>query len=148
MEVLGMNHDQLIQCKRVIINNKKSRKFIKLTLADKMYLILLSRRLKREKNINNITFEEFVLLCKHHKTVANLRIESKYSTTFIDILQFDEHTLHSMLYKIINEIELYKDENKYNNIDDVINLLRVKPVILFDVFNEICELLNVKVLIE
>lgn len=143
-----MNHEQLIQCKRVILNNKKSSKFIKLTLADKMYLILLSKRLKKEKNINGLTFEEFVLLCKHHKTVANIRVESKYSTSFIDILQFNEHTLHSVLYKIINEIELYKEEDNYNNIEDVINLLRINPVILFNTFNEICNKMHIKVSIE
>lgn len=143
-----MNHEILIQCKKVILNNKKSQKNIKLKMSDKLYLILLSKRLKKEGNINNITFEEFVLLCKHHKTKANLRVESKYSTCFIDILQFDEYTLHRLLYKIINEIELYKDENKYNNIDNVINLLRVSPVILFETFLDICESMNVKVSIE
>ena len=99
-----MNHDQLIQCKRVIINNKKSHKFIELTLADKMYLILLSKRLKKEKNINSITFEEFALLCKHHKTVANLRVESKYSTTFIDILQFTIINLQTVKFCLSEHI--------------------------------------------
>lgn len=143
-----MNHEQLIQCKKVILNNKKSDKFVNLTLADKLYLILLSKRLKKDNNINNLTFEEFALLCKHHKTKANLRIESKYSTSFIDILQFNEHTLYSVLYKIINEIELYNEEDKYNNIEDVISLLRVNHVILFDTFNSICEQMCIKVSIE
>lgn len=143
-----MNHEQLIQCKKVILNNKKSNKFIKLTLADKLYLIILSKRLKKENNINNLTFEEFALLCKHHKTKANLRVESKHSTSFIDILQFDEHTLHSVLYKIINEIELYNEEDNYNNIEDVISLLRINPVISFNTFNDICDQMHIKVSIE
>ena len=143
-----MNHEQLIQCKKVILNNKKSNKFVELTLADKLYLIILSKRLKKENNINNLTFEEFVLLCKHHKTKANLRVESKYSTSFIDILQFNEHTLHSVLYKIINEIELYNEEDNYSNIEDVISLLRINPVILFNTFNDICDQMCIKVSIE
>lgn len=143
-----MNHEQLIQCKKVILNNKKSNKFVKLTLADKLYLVILSKRLKKENNINNLTFEEFVLLCKHHKTKAILRVESKYSTIFIDILQFDEHTLHSVLYKIINEIELYNEEDNYNNIENVISLLRISPVILFNTFNDICDQMCIKVSIE
>lgn len=143
-----MNHNHIIQCKRVILHNKKTDKFIKLTMADRLYLILISKKLKRERVIDCLTFEEFTLLCKQHKKMANLRIESKYSTSFIDILQFNEHTLHGALYKIINEIELYKDEDKYNNIESVVNLLRINPVILFNIFNEICESLNVKVSIE
>ena len=46
------------------------------------------------------------------------------------------------------EIELYNEEDKYNNIESVINLLRINPVIFFNTFNEICESLNVKVSIE
>lgn len=143
-----MNHDQLIQCKRVILNNKKSSRFVKLTLADKLYLIKLSRRIKKDGSIDSITFEEFTLLCKHHRKNSTLRVESKYSTSFINILQFDMHTLHILLYKIINEIELYKDTDKYDNIDSVINLLRINNVVLFNTFNEICDTLNIKVSIE
>ena len=143
-----MKHEYLIQCKRVILNSKKCSKFIKLTLADRLYLIRLSKRLKKEGNIDNLSFEEFTLLCKHHKKIANLRVESKHSTSFIDVLQFNEHTLHQVLYKIINEIELYNEEDKYNNMESVINLLRVSPVIFFNTFIEICDSLNVKVSIE
>ena len=143
-----MNHEHLIQCKRVIVNNKKSKKFVDLTLADRMYLIKLSKRIKKEGNLDNLTLEEFMLLFKHHKKSAVLRIESKHSTTFIDVLQFDMHTLHTSLYKIINEIELYKEIDKYNNIDDVINLLRVTNVILFDTYADICKSLDVKIIIE
>lgn len=143
-----MNRNHIIQCKRVILNNKKSNKFIKLTLADKLCLILISKKLKREREIDCLTFEEFTLLCKHHKKIANLRVETKHSTSFIDVLQFNEHTLHQVLYKIINEIELYNEEDKYNNIESVTNLLRVSPVIFFNTFNEICDSLDVKVSIE
>lgn len=143
-----MNHEHLIQCKRVIVNNKKSNKFVDLTLADRMYLIKLSKRIKKEGNLDNLTLEEFMLLFKHHNKKAVLRIETKHSTTFIDVLQFNMHTLHISLYKIINEIELYKETDKYNNIDDVINLLRVTNVILFDTYEDICKSLAVKIIIE
>ena len=143
-----MNHNHIIQCKRVILHNKKSSKFVKLTLADRLYLIMISKKLKKERVIDCLTFEEFTLICKQHKKMANLRVESKHSTSFIDILQFNTHTLHDVLYKIINEIELYNEEDKYNNIEDVIYLLRVNPVILFNTFNEICDSLKVKVSIE
>jgi hypothetical protein len=143
-----MNHEHLIQCKRVIVNNKKSNKFTSFTLADRMYLIRLSKRIKKEGNLDNLTLEEFILLFKHHNKNAMLRIETKHSTTFIDVLQFDMHTLHTSLYKIINEIELYKETDKYNNIDDVINLLRVTNVILFDTYEDICKSLDVKIIIE
>jgi len=143
-----MNHEHLIQCKRVIVNNKKSNKFTSFTLADRMYLIRLSKRIKKEGNLDNLTLEEFILLFKHHHKNAMLRIETKHSTTFIDVLQFDMHTLHTSLYKIINEIELYKETDKYNNIDDVINLLRVTNVILFDTYEDICKSLDVKIIIE
>ena len=143
-----MNHEHLIQCKRVIVNNKKSNKFVSLTLADRMYLIKLSKRIKKEGNLDNLTLEEFMLLFKHHNKNAMLRIETKYSTTFIDVLQFDMHTLHTSLYKIINEIELYKETYKYNNIEDVINLLRVTKVIMFETYEDICKSLDVKIIIE
>ena len=99
-----MNHEHLIQCKRVIVHNKKSNKFTSFTLADRMYLIRLSKRIKKEGNLDSLTLEEFILLFKHHNKNAMLRIETKHSTTFIDVLQFDMHTLHTSLYKIINEI--------------------------------------------
>ena len=69
-----MKHEYLIQCKRIIISGKKSNKFIKLTLADKLHLMRLSRRLKKEGNVDSMSFEEFTLLCKHHKKAAMLRV--------------------------------------------------------------------------
>ena len=142
-----MKHEHLIQCKRAILNNKKSNKFVRLTLADKMYLIKLTKRLKKE-GIDSLSFEEFTLLGKHHKRTSMLRIESKHSTSFIDLLQFDSHTLHSALFKLINEIELYNDLDKYNNIEDIIYLLQLNIVITFDTFEDICDQLDIKISIE
>ena len=143
-----MKHEYLIQCKRIVISGKKSNKFIKLTLADKLYLMRLSKRLKKEGNIDSMSFEEFTLLCKYHKKAAILRIESAHSTSFIDLLTFDTTTLHTMLFKLINEIELYNEENKYEDIEDIIYLLQCNRVVLFNTFEEACNLLKVKISIE
>lgn len=143
-----MKQKYLIQCKRVIMNNKKYNKFIKFTLADKLYLIRLSKKLKKDKNMESITFEEFILLCRHLKKATTLRVESIYSTSFIDILQFNTTTLHSVLFKIVNEIELYNDKDKYNNLEDVIHMLQINRVILFNTFDDLCDKLNVKISIE
>jgi hypothetical protein len=143
-----MKHEYLIQCKRIIINGKKSKKFINLTLADKLYLMRLSRKLKKEGNINKMSFEEFTLLCKYHKKVATLRVESAHSTSFIDLLTFNTYTLHTMLFKLVHEIELYNEENNYEDIEDIIHLLHCSDVILFNTFEKACDLLKVKILIE
>ena len=143
-----MKHEYLIQCKRIIINGKKSKKFINLTLADKLYLMRLSKKLKKEGNINNMSFEEFTLLCKHHKKVAILRVESAHSTSFIDLLTFNTCTLHTLLFKLVHEIELYNEENNYEDIEDIIHLLHCSNVILFNTFEKACDLLKVKILIE
>lgn len=143
-----MKHEYLIQCKRIIINGKKSKKFINFTLADKLYLMRLSRKLKKEGNINNMSFEEFTLLCKYHKKMATLRVESAHSTSFIDLLTFNTCTLHTMLFKLVHEIELYNEENNYEDIEDIIHLLRCSNVILFNTFEKACDLLKVKILIE
>lgn len=143
-----MKHKYLIQCKKVIINNKKTNKHIKLTLADKMALYILSKKLKKEKNLENLTFEEFVLLCKHNKTTAMLRLESKYSTVFIDILTFNHFTLHDVIVKSINDIECKNDENNYKNLESIIYYMQVNNVILFDYFEELCEQLKIKIIIE
>ena len=143
-----MNNNHIIQCKRVILNNKKYKGYIHLSLADKLYLRSLSKKLKKEGNINNITFEEFVLLCKHHKKSATLRLESNYSTSFIDILKFDHSTLHLSLNKILDEIKLHHDENTDNNIESIINSMVINNVILFEYFADICNKLDIKIRIE
>lgn len=143
-----MNSRYITQCKRVILNNKKSNRYVQLTLADKFQLVILSRKIKKEGNINNITFEEFVLLCKHHKTTCNLRIESKYSTTFIDILTIDQTTLYKLVIRILHDIKEAGDEELYPNTDNIKYYTRINNVILFNHFVNICKDLKVKVSIE
>lgn len=143
-----MNHKYLLQCKRVIINNKKSNKCIKLTFADKMALYVLSRKLKKENNMEGITFEEFVLLCKHNKTKATLRIETKYSTIFLDILTFNTHTLYDTIVKILYDIDQHNDYDKFNDLDYIRHYIRINNIILFDCFIDLCKMMKVKVFIE
>lgn len=143
-----MNNNHLIQCKKVILNNKKYNGYIPLTFADKLYLRSLSKKIKKDGKIDNISFEEFVLLCKYHKKRAVLRLESNYSTSFIDILNFNQHTLHIAIMKVLHEIKLHHDDNKYNNIDTIINFMTVNNVILFEYFTELCESLDIKICIE
>lgn len=143
-----MKREYLIQCKKVIINNKKSNKNIKLTLADKMALYILSKKLKKERNLDDLSFEEFVLLCKHNKTNAVLRLESKYSTMFIDILTFNHLTLYNTIIKAVHDIELKHEEGNYENLDSIINYLNINNVILFEFFTDLCEQLRIKIIIE
>jgi hypothetical protein len=143
-----MNHNHILQCKRVIVNNPKTTKHIKLTLADKMALYVLSKRLKKENNMESITFEEFVLLCKHHKIKANLRIESKYSTSFIDVLSFNSHTIYNLIVKLVKDIEIHNDEFNYNDLEYIRHYITINNIILFDCFVDICKKLKVKISIE
>ena len=143
-----MNHKYLLQCKRVITNNKKSNKYIRLTIADKMALYVLSRRLKKEKNMESLTFEEFVLLCKHNRTKANIRIESGYSTLFVDVLSFDSRTFYNIIVKILYDIEQHNDEDKYKDLDSIRHYIRINNTILFNCFIDLCKKMKVKVSIE
>lgn len=143
-----MNNKYLMQCKKVILNNKKSNKYVPLTLADKLHLSILSKKIKKDGNINNITFEEFVLLCKHHKIHCNLRLESKYSTAFIDVISINQTTFYKLVIKLVNDIKIANDEDKFTNLEDIIYYTRINNVILFNHFVNICKDLNVKVSIE
>ena len=55
-----MNVRILRQFKKVINNNKKVDEYIKLTLADKLHMRKLSREIRKNHGINEITFEDFV----------------------------------------------------------------------------------------
>ena len=74
----------LRQCKKVILENNKTERDIKLSLSDKCHLKKLSKKIKEEGNIDGISFEEFVLLCKYYKiksiklTRNSSRKRSKY----------------------------------------------------------------------
>ena len=108
-----MNNNHLIQCKKVILNNKKYNGYIQLTLADKLYLRCLSRKVKKDKGINNITFEEFVLLCKHMKKEVLLVVKDNHCTRIVNLLNFDTNTLRYMMINILRDIE---DKKKFTNI--------------------------------
>lgn len=142
----------LIQFKKVINNNKKVNEYVRLTLADKLRMRKLSKEIRQNQGINKISFEDFVLICKFQKIKAYLRVEDKYVTKFIDILQFDAYTLKDTIYKCIENIYEHGDENNYKNIN--LDLLRKcmieynNKVLLFDNFMDICKQLHIKITIE
>ncbi len=147
-----MNHKLLIQCKKVILNNKRNKSYyVKQTLADKLYFRRLNSKIKKEGNIDKITFEEFVLLCKHYKITAHLKVDGSYSIKFIHLLDFDCHTLHRIINDELYNIIFHKDTDKYINVNIEMLLQEVKlcnDVILFDHFMKLCKLLNIKISIE
>lgn len=145
-----MNQKIVTQCKKAIIANKKAERDIKLSLSDKYQLKRLTKRLRCELTIDNITFEEFVLLCKSTKLNVVLMVESEYVVRVLDLLDFDIFTLRKTLEGIINDIINNKDEYKYK----MINFHKVKynisnqEVILFEEFSVWCSKLNVKIKID
>lgn len=147
-----MNVRILRQFKKVINNNKKVDEYIKLTLADKLHMRKLSREIRKNHGINEITFEDFVLLCKFQKIKATLRIEDRYATRFINLLHFDTYTLNDIIHNCINDIYEHGDEDDYK----CINLELLKRymvdyhnhVILFDKFEVMCKKLGIKITIE
>ena len=145
-----MNQKIITQCKKAIITNKKAERDIKLSLSDKCQLKRLTKRLRGELAIDNITFEEFVLLCKSTKLNVILMVESEYVVRVLDLLDFDIFTLRKTLEGIMDDIINNKDEYKYK----MINFHKVKynisnqEVILFEEFSAWCNKLNVRIKID
>lgn len=141
-----MNAKILRQCKKVILTNNKTDRDIKLSLSDKCYLRKLSKNIKSNGNIDDITFEEFVLLCKHHKIKATLKIEDGCATRFYDLLNFDNNTLRSIMEKCTNDILANKEQS---NIQLIYNYYtKNNNVILFEDFMNFCNRSKIKVNIE
>lgn len=141
----------LRQCKKVILENNKSERDIKLSLSDRCHMRKLSKRIKEDGNIDNITFEEFVLLCKQYKIKADIKIENGYVTRFYNLLEFDMYTLNYILTKCIEDIQENNDIEKYPNINITMfykHVLQQNKIILFDQFMSLCTKLNIKVNIE
>ena len=147
-----MNHKLIIQCKKVILNNKRNKNYyVNFNLADKLYFRHLNRKIKKDGNIDNISFEDFVLLCKHHKIVSHLKVDGGYSVKFIGLLDFDCNTLYRIINDELYQIIFNKDTDKYSNVDINLLLTEVKAcnnVILFEHFMKLCRNLNIKVDIE
>ena len=146
-----MDNHVLRQFKHVIVHNKRVDVAVKLTLADKIHMKKLSKMMRKTNNINEITFEDFVLLCKFQKIKATIRIEDNYATRFINVLQFDSYSLNDVLYNCVDDICKHNDENKYKLIN--VKLLKEhlinhnSSVILYDKFEFICKALGIKITI-
>ena len=147
-----MNHKLIIQCKKVILNNKRNKNYyVKFNLADRLYFRHLNRKIKKDGNIDDISFEDFVLLCKHHKIVSHLKVDGRYSVKFVSLLDFDCNTLYRIINDELYQIIFNKDTDKYSNVDINLLLTEVKScnnVILFEHFMKLCRNLNIKVNIE
>jgi hypothetical protein len=141
----------LRQCKKVILENNKTERDIKLSLSDKCHMKTLSKKIKEEGNIDGISFEEFVLLCKYYKIKATIRIENGYVTRFYDLLQFDMYSLSHILNKCLSDVIMNDDESKFPQISIVMfysHYIQDSKVILFEQFMILCKKLNIKVNIE
>ena len=147
-----MNVNILRQFKKVINNNKRVDEYVKLTLADKLYMRKLSKHIRKNHGINEITFEDFVLICKFQKIKATMRLEDRYTTKFINLLHFNQYTLNDILYKCIDDIYKHGDVEDYKNIDLVLMKKQLTEynnhVITFDKFEIICKRLGIRINIE
>ena len=146
-----MNGKILRQCKKTILENKRLERDIKLSLSDKCHMRKLSKQIKSNGNIDNITFEEYVLLCKYYKIKSTLKIENGYVTRFYDLLQFDMNTLSNILSKCIADIVSHNDVDKYPQLNILMfyqHITSDNKIILFEQFMLICNRLKIKVNIE
>ena len=141
----------LRQCKKVILENNRTERDIKLSLSDKCHMKKLSKKIKEDGNIDGISFEEFVLLCKYYKIKATIKIENGYVTRFYDLLQFDVYSLNHILTKCVSDIINNNDTDKFPQLNIVMfysHFIQENKIILFEQFNTLCKELNIKINIE
>ena len=112
-----MNKEHIIQCKKAIMGARTSERDIKLSLSDKCQLRRITKKLRKQMKIEELSFEEFTLLCKHMKKDVLLFVESKYSTKIIRLLDFNINTLRYTLISLLHDIESNNDYNKYPKLD-------------------------------
>ena len=140
----------LNQIKRVIMANKTVERDISLSLSQKRQLKKLSKRIRNNKGIDDITFDEFILICKYTKLKAELIIYNGHVTRIVDILSFNELTLKNILNNIIRDIIVYNEMYKYPTIQ--FNLVRCSLAriysISFEEFTAWCDKLNINIRIE
>lgn len=147
-----MDNRVLRQFKHVIVHNKRVDEDIKLTLADKIHMKKLSKTMRKTNNINEISFEDFVLLCKFQKIKATIRLKDEYATRFINVLQFNQYTLNDALFNCVDDICKHNDESKHKKVD--VESLRQhlinhnNHVLLYDKFEFICKSLGIEITIE
>ena len=145
-----MNSRILRQCKKSLANGKKVERDIKLSLSDRCQLRTLTKRIRKDGSIDSISFEEYVLLCKKMKIDSKLIIRTNYSTKINSVLNFNSYTLKQILYQCVNDIIENKDEMYYPKVDfdNVVHMLELSNIILFESFMSYCTSLKIKVEVE
>ena len=146
-----MNDKLIIQCKKALIFNKTVERDIKLSLSDKCQLKRISKKLRHNNmELENLSFEEFVLLCKHMKKEVLLDVKDNYATRIINLLNFNMGTLRYMIINMLHDIEDKNDYNKYPNINvtTLKNVYINRQVVLFEEFVFICKKLNATINID
>ena len=145
-----MNSRILRQCKKSLANGKKVERDIKLSLSDRCQLRTLTKRIRKDGSIDNISFEEYVLLCKKMKIDSKLIIRTNYSTKINSVLNFNSYTLKQILYQCVNDIIENKDEMYYPKVDfdNMVHMLELSNIILFESFMSYCTSLKIKVEVE
>lgn len=145
-----MNKEYIIQCKKALMGARTSERDIKLSLSDKCQLRRITKKLRKQMKIEELSFEEFTLLCKHMKKDVLLFVESKYSTKIIRLLDFNINTLRYTLISLLHDIESNNDYNKYPKLDITLikNNIIDKQFITFEEFTKYCKDIKVKIKID
>ena len=134
-----MNKKYSKQCMNAMIDGTKVERDIKLSLSDNFKLKSITEKVRRTKSMQDIKFEEFVLLCKYNKVNVRMYVTIPgYKITIIDsLLEFDKYTLVGTMYKVINamgvtgEVEV---EGRFVDLDNIRHYLRNTETITFEKF--------------
>lgn len=139
-----MNNMILAQCKKAILTNRTTNKENRLSIYEKQKLKKLTKTIRKNNNLNNITFEDFVLLYKSTNLDVMLTIKTVYKTKLISLSQFNNETLKIILLKSIGEILRNGDYGDYDiELGSVYNNISDRNFILFEEFEMWCEKLNI-----
>lgn len=134
-----MNKKYSKQCMNAMIDGTKVERDIKLSLSDNFKLKSITEKVRRTKSMQDLKFEEFVLLCKYNKINVRMYVTIPgYKITIIDsLLEFDKYTLVGTMYKVINamgvtgEVEV---DRRFVDLDDIRHYLRNTDTITFEKF--------------
>lgn len=134
-----MNKKYSKQCMNAMIDGTKVERDIKLSLSNNFKLKSITEKVRRTKSMQDLKFEEFVLLCKYNKINVRMYVTIPgYKITIIDsLLEFDKYTLVGTMYKVINamgvtgEVEV---DGRFVDLDDIRHYLRNTETITFEKF--------------
>lgn len=134
-----MNKKYSKQCMNAISDGSKVERDIKLSLSDNFKLKSITNRIRNDKSMRDITFEEFVLLCKYNRIDVKLCVTIiGFKTTLIDsVLDFTKYTLRNTMYKIINTMGITGEilvNGKMVDLDNIRHYLRNEETISFEKF--------------